>query len=397
MSTWYVNAASGADANSGASWALAKKTLSGANAVASAGDTIVCQGIFYEAIPAKVLNYIGYGYCEFNARGLSYLTISTANAFTTITFAGGSLATMLTTAGLSFYGCIFRDSPIGIQIQATAAFRFHNCRFYNLVGYGVTVSAGGYGVIAHLTNCEFFANGIDIYPYMVSLNVYPWSFYGCSFGSPVMLKSYSAVPFFSDSCAYDFTNGKNIYNGTDKTTLAAWRTSQGAPWDVNSVDRTWRADVGDYANRALRSTPAGYLQTAGVGYSPIGLYSPGLTVSNNANSSPWTNGVFTGTVIDSYGKISLLAGYTTGTAATDVIDLGAAISVNALELNLSGETYPNFYSDTTVELRGSNTLFSKSAASPAWTTVPRNSEVASAMSPNTYRYWQVRVTLRGLW
>ncbi len=417
MSVLYVDAISGADANSGASWALAKKTLSGANAVASAGDTIVCTGRFLETIPVKQLFWNGFGYCEFNGNGGSGANPAASTSFRNITFTGWlqgpfgngnyNSTGLVTTAGIQFYDCIFRDMPCalsgGQSSGATAI--FSRCLFYNLTTYAACAFNSNFFTFL---GCVFFANTVDLYQY--SGGTLTCRF--CCFGSPIMINNQYASNLCNGNYnVFDFTNGKNIANAVDKTTLAAWQAStQGTTpgSESNSIDRVWRADVADYANRLLHSNPAGYLLTAGA---PIlnptmGNPKPAIGISNNTNASLWTGGVFTNTQLDGSGYLVLSAGQTVGTWASDVVDLTTSTTLYNVNVVTSGEVYPTTYCSTNttdssaipglqMEIRGSDTVFLKGDVSPAWITMPRGAEIGGFVATNKFRYWQIRLTLRG--
>lgn len=406
---YYANAAGGNDSNNGTSWALAKKTLSGVDGVASAGDTVMVHGVFRETIPvSKQLFWIGFGRCQFNGNGGSGVAPSAGTSFDGIDFTGWSDApfSSIASAILSFQckDCTFHDIPNAIISGASDLPRnlfFERCQFFSLSSSGICFlrSYSDRSYFMSLCGCVFYGNALDLKVSGYQLG----SLSNCVFGSPVMFSAAdSSSPLSQDNNVFDFTNGKNIYNGTDKTSLSDWRTASSQ--DANSIDRVWRTDVGDYANNALRSNPSGYLLTAGSGGNPLGLYLPGLTVSNNTNSTYWTNGVGSGCAIDGPGNVYLTGtSPTSGTWATDVIDLGANIASKSIELIGSGENDPTTYFDAdtgdspnyrNLEVRLSATSFTKSAGSPSWITVPRGADLG-AYTNNNLRYIQVRVTLRG--
>lgn len=409
MAILYVNSQSGNNSNSGASMALAKLTLAGANSAASAGDTIYCQGRFLETIPvSKQLYWIGLGYCEFNGNGTAGVAPITGTSYRNITFTGFSdrAITPAYNTTISFVDCIFRDMPRGLRLYESENWTILRCRFYNLSIYGIefTAAIGSGTGLTQILNCAFYGNGTDIYGCNSFAGGQAYIYYN-TFGSPIMISHNAANNGYvggMDWNVYDFANGKNVYNSVNKTTLAAWQASIAAPRDINSIDRVWRADVGDYANRSLRPNPASYLLTAGPGGTPLGIPKPALTVSNNTNSSLWTGGVFTNTELDGSGYAILSVGQTVGTVATKVIDAGASINASAVELGVAGEDAthsidtdtgdsPNYYN---VEIRASNSVFVDSAVSPSWVTLPRGGDIGSSLS-GAYRYWQIRVTLRG--
>ena len=218
-----------------------------------------------------------------------------------------------------------------------------------------------------------------------------------------MIKTTGAL-FVGDWNCFDFTNGKCVVNGVDKTTLATWQAAMTAPTDANSIDRVWRTAVGDYANNVLYPNPASFLLTAGPGATPIGIQRPALTVSNNTNQALWTGGVFSGTEVDGSGYLVLSAGQTVGTWSSDVIDFGANLDLYSVRIggvNEDATHYidtdtadsPGFYN---IEVRGSSTSFAKTNGTLTWVTVPRGAEVGQFLSPNAFRYWQIRLTLRGV-
>lgn len=414
MATWYANSFTGASGNAGTSMALAKATLAQCNTAASAGDTIICTGIFREALPAsKQLFWRGDGYCEFNGNGNVGNTHSTApnTYYDNITFTNFSTAPI---GGTGLGGivvcrnCIFRNMP-SAMFTSLAYMKAENCQFYNLTSYAILNSLGGTTLLFESINCVYYNNSVDI-----------WSSNGGSdvglqrnvFGSAIMLRTSSATLFYcasylSGNNVFDFTNGKcQISTSTDKTTLAAWLTSVGNNiQELNSITRVWTSDVTDYTTNGFNSTPAGYLLTAAQLSTPIGLSLPAVGISNNANSSLWTGAVLTNTNIDSFGNIVLEAGSTSGTAAFDVIDYGASVSLQRVVFNISGENYPIMYMDTdtadspgyfTFEIRGSAGSFTKTDGTIPWIIMPRRGEVGSYVTTNKFRYWQIRVTLRSI-
>lgn len=410
MAIYYANAISGSSGNNGTSAATPKATLAQCNTLASAGDTIICTGVFKEALPnSKQLFWVGYGYCEFNGNGGvgSNHSYAANTSYRNITFTNWSSAPIGASAGAAVavqaYNCVFRDMANAVFMANTsAAFTAINCFFHDLSSRAVELSQNSIyanipGVV--LTRCVFYGNSIDLKLTGVNGSATSAYFNYCCFGSSIQIQNVGATNMVHPTCdwnVFDFTNGKSQFNSVDKTTIAAWRTSTSA--EANSIDRVWRADVGDYANRALFSSPAGYLLTAGPNAMPLGVQRAALCISNNTNSSMWTGGVFSNTQING-GNIELSAGQTVGTAATDVIDLGASVAIARICPTFTGLNYPTAYLDTdtgdspnyfNLEYRVSASSFLKTDVSPSWVTAPINRELAA-----TGRYLQIRVTLRG--
>lgn len=405
MAILYVNSITGLDANNGSTWALAKKTLAGVNTTAAAGDTIYAHGIFNEAIPvAKTLVWIANGLFVIDGTAKNGSLLATA-ALTVIgaTFTSFIDAPIKTngsgSASTLFVNCEFRNQPSALSGTFPSNPYFVNCSFFGHTTAAIDLGASG-SLFTYLHNCVFSNNAIGI---RSAANTVRARY--CAFRDVIMWSATAQgqVEATTDFNVYDFSVGKCVFNAVDKTTLATWQAAIGAPKDTNSIDRVWSADVGDYANGVLRSNPASYLLTAGPGGTPLGLQLPALTLSNNRNASLWTGGVFSNCEIDGSGYLVLSAGQTVGTYKTNVIDFGAAINAKSIEISLAGEGLnvvpyvdydtadsPGYYN---VRVRGSNTSFLKTDASPSWVIVPRRAEIGAYMS-NALRYWQVELTLR---
>lgn len=406
MAIFYVNSITGNNSNNGSTWALAKATLAGANTAASAGDTIYVHGIFNEAIPGtKVLTWIGVGLAKLDGGGsVAGPTPSVAINVANLIFANFTTAydSRNSAPGAYFINCIFQSGAFGLRFgNGSGRITCDNCAFLNYTT--AAIAGNGSTMVGLLRNCAFSGNTISLSDGgnggTIQVN-------RCVFRDAIMWSG--AATFInadSNDNVYDFSVGKCVIGGVDKTTLASYIAAITAPRDSRSIDSVWSANVGDYANGVLRPNPASSLLTAGVGGVPLGLSVPGLTVSNNKNASLWTNGVFSNTEVDGSGNVVLSAGQTTGTFKTDVIDFGAAINAKLLEITLSGESgianalpyvdydtgeSPGYYN---VRVRGSNSSFAKGDASPSWVVVPRRAQIGDYMS-NALRYWQIELTLR---
>lgn len=422
MATYYVSMF-GSDSNNGTTEALAKLTLSGVNGVASAGDTILCHGIFKEAIPvSKKLYWVGVGLCVFDANAGGTVTPADGTTFTNIEFtnSSGHNITGATSRNYGFYGCKFRNTVGGFSYQHdwTISAVFDNCQFYDCSGSGIKIASstsGGSGTSTILArNCVFIGNGKDVDSLSTGISgvITTLRLNQCCLGSSVMIQIANStlaniINAQTDWNAFDFTNGKCVINSVDKTTLSAWQSSEGSPRDVNSTARVWRqsSDTCDYANRLLRPVPNSPLLTLGPSSTPVGLSYPAVGISNNCNaSSGWTsNGTFSNTAIDGSGFL-VLSSPGTGTWTSAVLDLGANISLTLTDIIVTGEVYPTTYIDydtgdspghLTVEMRCDTSSFAAGAGSPSWVAVPRNAFTNLYISPVSARYWQIRLTLRG--
>lgn len=400
MSIYYVNSQTGNNANSGATPALAKATI--ASLSPASGDTVFLSGIFAPFIAVAGVNYRGYGFCAVDGGGGAGMGSVPACSFRDLIFRNCGTQAIEFAGAARFYRCQFLYNAYALYDTNTE----QGCIFEECLFYGNTVAAiYGYGNQPSrgiLRNCVFAGNPKSIYlvsPY----SSYPWRAQHCVFRDPIMwdIDVPGGVGAESDWNVYDFTHGKCVVGGVDKTSLAAWKAALTSPRDLNSIDNATAA-LGDPANGALRTTPAGDLLTLGPGGFPVGLSQPAVTISNNRNSSLWTGGIFSNTGLDGSGYVVLSPGQTSGYWRSGVIDFGAALPAQRLELALAGESYPTAYADydtadnpgyLTVRVRGSNVLFAAADASPSWVTIPRCAEIGAYMS-NSLRYWQVEVTLR---
>lgn len=398
MAIWYANSITGNNGNSGATMALAKATLAGASGVASNGDFIDCHGIFTEALPiAKSLTWRGVGQCVLDGGGV--LAGATLGAVTItcigMRFRGFTNHVFYTSNAptLNLLYCEFADQPIGVNFTSNSGkyLNIENCVFSNHTTYAVYV----YDTYTNIRNSVFVKNAVGIQTYF-DYYLYNAVLSNNVFLDPVMVNySYNNGSWVGGHNVYDFTNGKCIRVGVDKTSLADWRTSQSS--EYTSQDRQARSDLADYTGNVFRSSPSSYLLTAGAAGGTAGVSRPAAVVSNNVNASLWTGGTFSNTEIDGSGNLVLSAGQTLGTWTSGELDLGAAIALRSIQLRTNNETSSTFVDSSiadspgylTVELRGSNT----SPVSGSYTAVPRQAEIGAYMT-STYRYWQIKLTLR---
>jgi len=409
MATFYVNSITGNNSNSGASWALAKATLAGVYAAASNGDTIYCHGRFGESLTFnKTLTWIGHGYCVFhgNSKGLSGHTVNTAGTVwigvTFSKYASFGIQTYASTASFPrLYRCTIDDCDIGVYTSTN----YGQIYLVDCVMKNNTIAAayGNANFVAGFTNCVFVGNAVSIKKN--ASYVMAGILTKCILRDLVFWEVSATAGNVSDGTnynIYDFSFGKCVVGGVDKTTLAAWIASLTAPLDAQSIDRAWSSDVGDRTNELLLSNPSSYLLTAGPGLTPIGLTLPAVTLSNTKNATLWTGGVFSNTEIDGSGYLVLSAGQTSGYWRSDIIDFGANINAKCVEISAANESATQYLDYDTgdspgyfnVRVRGSAASFLKSDASPSWVTVPRGAEIGNYMS-NALRYWQIEITLRG--
>lgn len=396
MAIWYANSITGNDGNGGTSWADAKKTLAGANGLATANvDTIYCHGRFTESLPAtkQGLRWNGVGECILDG-GNSITGAAVQNntvirelvleKFVTYALSFGNAISA------SIERCVFRNQAVGI-IRTSDWNGFVYVLVTRFADHSTAaVDWNGYSGL-HLFNCTFRGNAIGVLQSAANVSRFIIA-RQCAFADAIMVKRTSTGTFQFDNNAYDFTNGKCVDVSTDKTTLAAWQAVTGV--DVSSVHRVLPSDL---AGNTLRATPSSGLLSAGPGGTPIGMMQPAAVISNNVNASIWTGGTFSNTEIDGSGNLVLSAGQTLGTWTSGELDLGAAIAVRSIELSIANETTTAFVDSSiadspgylTVELRGSNT----SPVSGSYTAVPRRAEIGAYMT-STYRYWQIKLTLR---
>lgn len=401
MATLYVNSITGNDSNSGASWALAKKTLSAVATAAATNDTVYAHGYFSESFPTKTLYWIGRGKVIVDyANSLNGPTSSSCyiqnfefrRALSYAWWAGGGT--------ILFFNCIFRDQPGGIvATQNTAQIYIINCRFYNHSVAATGGTGGSSSGTFYIDNCVFAGNAVS---WLRNIGTSTVRARRCVFADAVFFNASAAsvIDTLQDWNAFDFSIGKCVVNSVDYTSLANWKTLLGSPKEINSIDQTLA--LGDKTVGALYPTPSANLLTQGPGGTAIGMPIPAVTISNSANSALWTGGVFSNTEIDGSGNLILSAGQTLGSWQSDVIDFGATLDAKRVEVIANNEILPTTYVDydtgdspgyLTIRVRGSNTLFAKTDGSPAWVAVPRQADIAEFMTGN-FRYWQIELTLR---
>lgn len=421
MADWYVNASSGNDGNSGASAALAKKTLAATYTALASGDRVFLSGVFtdYWVMSAtsitKSFSAYALGYAELDMAAISY------NGATARAFAG------------SFYfkGIVFSNAPqYGLLAGANSNIILHRCLFRGM-GNALVTDSGNfiardcafinntYGIIPNSSadfmqagsfeRCVFAGNTKDVFfnQYYANGQYY---FRYCIFSSPVMLDVSAAavlndLSIQQDYNSYNFTGGYHITSGGNQTSLANWQTAVSTSTtgrDANSVNAV--PDIQDAVKGLFYPNIGSVLLTQGDNNRPVGYPRPAYGISNNKNASLWTGGNFSNTEINGSGNIVLSAGQTDGYWQSDVIDLGASHDpVLRLNLYAVGEAEPGVVADYsladspnyyTARVRGSNSSFLKSDGSPAWVELPRNAFVAEYLDP-TLRYWQIEITIKG--
>ena len=401
MAIFYVNAVTGNDGNSGASWALAKKTLAAVATAASTNDVVYAHGYFSENFPSKALYWIAKGTVIVDFANLyNGATLSGWNVQGFTFCRAQSYAAWCSGGSNLFQDCVFCDQPGGVVVvQNGASITLINCQFFNHSVAATGGTGGSNTGTFYLDNCVFAGNAVSWLRNTGGATVRARR---CVFADVVFFNASaaSAIDTLQDWNAYDFSIGKCVINSVNYTSLATWKTLLASPKEINSLDQT--LSVGDALVGALRATPSANLLTQGPAGTPIGLLAPAVTLSNNKNSALWTGGVFSNTEIDGNGYIVLSAGQTTGYWRSDVIDFGAALPAQRVEIVTSAEIYPTAYVDydtgdspgyVNIRVRGSNSLFAKNDGSPSWTIVPRNAEIGAYLS-NHLRYWQIEITLR---
>lgn len=405
MTTYYANAQTGDDTNSGLTEALAKKTLAGAYAVTVSGDTTYISGVFNELLPHASEGRIwrSKGYAELDGQDIIGPDTAAGGfrlvGVTVRRFVDYAIRIRNSTEPVTFDDCIFCDQPVGIRETVSDLPKplITNCQFLNHSTAAIQQGASK----PILRRCSFSGNAIGFWSDVNSTS-YKYNIKNCAFADTVHIQRDFAISniTFCEENAFDFTNGECIEAGVSKTSLAAWQTATGA--DANSHDRNMQTDMCDPLKMAVRSTPSSFLLTADIGGEPIGVTKPSVTLSNNRNASLWTGGVFTNCEIDGSGNLVLSAGQTLGTYKTDVIDFGANIDAHSVEIYAAGSDRPNTYVDydtadspnhVNIRVRGSATAFVKTDVSPAWVIVPIGSEIGAYMSSGL-RYWQIELTLR---
>lgn len=407
MAILYV-AKDGNDANSGATWALAKLTMGGAHSAASANDTIyVAAGRYSETVAiTKVLFMYAVGeVINDNSVGglVNGFTCSAAGALL-----GGFIADGFTSYGfastwtLHCVNCIARNN--GSHGFSTGAWSY-TLNTLNCVAYG----NGGSGIYntgyAEILNNVCFNNSrygiedgqINAVTQMIRNNV--------CFGNTLAQLYFSALGYSSrflhNYNHLDLAGTTNIgtINATNYTTLALFQAA--LTTGAESNDSTGTVELNDVAKYLYHTLPSS-TQLLGTG---IGGNSKGLAVaygmSENLNLAKITGGVFSDVEWDAVNKrLQLVAPASSGYWRSDVIDLGcvrAFFGVGNIYATMAPPTdvvdYDVAEADPrtwTYRYRIDNATFDKADGAPAWV----EAIIMNPLVGITGRYVQVELTLR---
>lgn len=346
MANKYADARNGNDSNDGSSWALAKKTLGGAYAVAASSDTILCVGVFYETlalVSTKPITITAVGFAVLDGRsiltsgvtlnqttgGLSYINgLTIRNYVTNGILCAGSGGGQVETLFLT--GCVIKYCYYGINFPTSLwLIKLLNCvirnctfgEYSNIPGFG---AAGFHNVNCTITGCSYgwyqAQNGISQYNLKCIFSHNTYHIYTVVAGYyPYAPTNYNDI---------DFSSGKCAVTGVDKLTLAAWQAA--LPIDAQSIS----ADplYSDRANdmHTLRSTTPAIIAGA-----ILGAYNNSLAVpvSNNVNTTIWDNPItLTGVEKDASGNYVLSAGYAEGVVEFE-INFGVQRTLYRINLN----------------------------------------------------------------
>jgi len=411
MAILYV-AKDGNDANSGATWALAKLTMGGAHSAASANDTIyVAAGRYSETVTmSKTIRWIAVGEVinDNSVGGLNY-GFDLFNTFSS--FVGPFIADGFVVDGWTKYrtlypirlvGCIARNNGRwGIGEITYGGWALDRCVCYNNGSSGIV--AGGY-YNCEIKNCVSFDNGGFGMEFDYQTNLGPVNNNVC-FGNALGQVKYENNTVIRVNCHdfnhYDKAGTTNIgkIGATNYTTLAAFQAALINGGESHST--TGAVELNDVAKDLFHTLPSS-TQLLGTG---IGGANKGLSVaygmSENLNLAKITGGVFSDVEWDAVNKrLQLVAPATSGYWRSDVIDLGcvrAFFGVGNIYATMAPPTdvvdYDVAEADPrtwTYRYRIDNAIFDKADVAPAWV----EAIIMNPLVGITGRYVQVELTLR---
>jgi hypothetical protein len=343
MATVFVDSRNGNDANSGVDFANALKTLGAGFLAAGAGGTINATGVFKETLTQAVgqtntWNAVGFAVLDGDFV-LSFGLIISSGGTSTQTFNGfvfknhvsrGVFINNAVTNFIIMNDCVVEDEPTGIAAIFGTQFTLTRCIVRNCSVDGFFDHAlGGSATKWNLLNCTIVNNGTGVH----SDNASVVKAQNCIFShNTIHIKVDAAgdVDGVQNFNNIDFSSGKCVIGGVDKTTLAAWQTdvatadSQSISADPTYVDRLKRLHG---LKPASQSLVAGSLALGSIVQGAILKQCEG--VSTNENSSEWTGATLVNVVINGNGELELDTGQDVGTA-TIVHNFGSPRDISRL-------------------------------------------------------------------
>lgn len=255
MADIYVRSTDGADADSGATWALAKATLTGAAAIDAAGDRIFLSSSHAETTAAAVT----FALAGTLAQPTMVLSVNDSAAPPTASSSGASITTTGTSGitftgtsiyveGLQFFCGTGAGSPAFSCSTATGRALFKNC-FFSLVATGARVNLGAAtAAFQEARNCTFRASAAG--------NLIAFSAAGRGVVSGGGFVAGSATPTGVFSMA---ASSRGFVESFDMSTLAATvNIVQGSPGTFSSfIIRNSRLPVGWTGSLVSGTVPLG--------------------------------------------------------------------------------------------------------------------------------------------
>lgn len=431
MTDYFVHALSGNDSNSGLSAGLAKKTIGAAYLLAASGDSIYLTGYFKESLlystvahNSKAINWRGYPHAVLDYHSVpvpradvgftasqTYADLSFLNATWSVINARGYYQHV-------FNRCRFINCASAFQIIAVSQYAhiFIDCVFAGANNIIQNRPSNQRSLPLHI-EASISADNSLVLSHTQGYNDMRTNILRCVIANGDNQTVYHVPYLYAHPNAFHLEGLTNfnayqtgfiaVTNTGNYAGLAAWRGSINslyAPqFEQNSQEIDARAELDDPNHGLYRVSINSPLRIAGPARAPIGPAKAGIAISENCNSSLFTNGIFSNTQISHDGWIELIPGQSSGYWRSDVLDLGAGFyRVNALEIghrNESGAYGAGRISygsagSMTLRVRSAASKFSKADASPAWVEVPAFGDLAGTAGLDLNgRFWQAEVTI----
>jgi hypothetical protein len=406
MAIVYV-ANDGDDLNDGSTWALAKATLSGGQAIAGTGGTVYVQaGHYSEHVTLNdTIYWIAVG----------EVVIDNSVGGLTNAFQGAGWATF------HFVGNFILDGFINGCLDGAGWFDLNGCTARNNTNAGFNMPNGSFA--SHATNCKCYSNGVGIYSTTGAViennSCYLNGSFGISVVGACIVRNNICFSNVNGQVVYDSLASTNLLNtdynhydlgtavnnigyvgGVGYATLALFQAALTNGAESHSTTGT--TEVNDAANFLLYDEPTSdQLLGTGLCGANRGLGGTAYGMSVNENAAKITGGVFSDTEWDAVNsRLQLLGAATSGYWRSDVIDLGTSRAFFGLSNVYAARTWPtdvlNYNNASaapktyTYRYRVSATTFAKTDVLPAWVEATIGNELAGV----TGRYVQVELTLR---
>lgn len=352
MPTLFADSRSGNDANSGASWALAKKTLTAAKNTAINGDTIKCAGVFTEnlTLTGRTLTFEAEGVAILDGEGVIDAGFVHEDNTTTV-FRGFTIRNCITSGlrmggfnaingSLTLEDCVVENCQRGVYVSGNTGnitINLTRTIIRNCSGMGVYRPSVAGVVTINILNSTITGCGRGIYVpggntatvklqnSILSHN----SIRHIDFDTNVATSRYSAASNFND---IDFGSGSCFAGSVAITDLATWKGATGADASSISADPLYV----DRLKRLHMLTPASPCLVSGslvFGSLVQGAYNrfPAAGISANVNALQWGTATFEGCSVDGNGNIAVLTTSGLGTAVF-TLDLGAPHTIRRIDL-----------------------------------------------------------------